>query len=382
MARVNGQRNPQGRATVIHLLGNASRVGGILPALEALVGAFPDPRITHRVLVNTAFPPGDFAYPETLLRSPWFRDDGLSHPALATRAVACAFGQTLPRGQGTRILLHSHTRGGMVLGPCLHLLKGHPLVFTHHAYGAHPSRFRWGMRRSGVRHILLTQHMLDYYGMRDHSGATVISESVPADFGRDAPPSAPDPMGRIRFVGLGSRIPRKRWALIPQALALLPPALLPRVRVDLYGDAPDPDTERSLREAAAKLSDPSAFRLHAPTREPGTVLASADWFLFPSVQEPCSVALIEALASGLPALAARSGGTGEIVRDGINGVLFPPDQAGDLAGCIEGIAAGRIVPPPRGGIVASVESRRAPAVARAHAAVYRDLLGWSTEDAP
>ena len=48
--------------------------------------------------------------------------------------------------------------------------------------------------------------------------------------------------------------------------------------------------------------------------ELAAAFASADAFLFPSTTETLGMAMIEALASGLPVLAARTGATGEVVR--------------------------------------------------------------------
>lgn len=53
-------------------------------------------------------------------------------------------------------------------------------------------------------------------------------------------------------------------------------------------------------------------------------LQCADVFVFPSENESLSNALIEALACGVPCLAANIGGIPDTVRDGVNGRLLPP----------------------------------------------------------
>ena len=51
-----------------------------------------------------------------------------------------------------------------------------------------------------------------------------------------------------------------------------------------------------------------------PTHQVADVVAAADWFVLPSTHEPCSVALIEALALGVPVIASASGGNVDIVQ--------------------------------------------------------------------
>lgn len=50
-------------------------------------------------------------------------------------------------------------------------------------------------------------------------------------------------------------------------------------------------------------------------------LCAADFFLFPSLHENHSIALLEAIAMKLPIVATDVGGNGEIVHDGVEGIL-------------------------------------------------------------
>lgn len=54
-------------------------------------------------------------------------------------------------------------------------------------------------------------------------------------------------------------------------------------------------------------------------------------FVMPSVFETQSIVTMEAMASGLPVVAAASGALPELVADGENGCLFQPGNAADLA---------------------------------------------------
>lgn len=53
--------------------------------------------------------------------------------------------------------------------------------------------------------------------------------------------------------------------------------------------------------------------------------ASADCFVFPSTTETLGLVILEAMASGLPVVAAKSGPTCEQIRDGENGLLYDPE---------------------------------------------------------
>ncbi|MBC8139656.1 MAG: glycosyltransferase family 4 protein [Fibrella sp.] len=51
------------------------------------------------------------------------------------------------------------------------------------------------------------------------------------------------------------------------------------------------------------------------------LLAALDGFIHPSLKEPCALALIEASQAGLPTIAYADGGTPEIVKHGVTGLL-------------------------------------------------------------
>ncbi|HRW52946.1 MAG TPA: glycosyltransferase family 4 protein [Phycisphaerae bacterium] len=57
----------------------------------------------------------------------------------------------------------------------------------------------------------------------------------------------------------------------------------------------------------------------------------ADAFVLPSLWEGLSNALLEALASGLPAIATNVGGNTDVIRDGVNGVLVPANDPRSLS---------------------------------------------------
>jgi glycosyltransferase involved in cell wall biosynthesis len=67
--------------------------------------------------------------------------------------------------------------------------------------------------------------------------------------------------------------------------------------------------------------------------------ARADVFVFPSVSDPWALVLNEAMASGLPIVtSAAPGAVDDLVRDGWNGFVVPPADAGALANAIQRVA--------------------------------------------
>lgn len=58
--------------------------------------------------------------------------------------------------------------------------------------------------------------------------------------------------------------------------------------------------------------------------------AAADAFVFPAMNETLGIVVLEAMASGLPVIAPRSGGLPDHVTHARNGLLFEPHDVHDL----------------------------------------------------
>jgi len=61
------------------------------------------------------------------------------------------------------------------------------------------------------------------------------------------------------------------------------------------------------------------------------LLPDADCFVLTSKHEGLPIAILEAMACGLPIVATAVGGIGEIIRNGENGILVSPNNAPEFA---------------------------------------------------
>ncbi|MBR0282668.1 MAG: glycosyltransferase family 4 protein [Oscillibacter sp.] len=79
---------------------------------------------------------------------------------------------------------------------------------------------------------------------------------------------------------------------------------------------------KDLRALSEKLNVSERFIMAGYRTDIADFYRMADIFLFPSLREGLGMALLEALACGLPALAMNTRGPADIIRDGENGFLM------------------------------------------------------------
>jgi phosphatidylinositol alpha 1,6-mannosyltransferase len=95
----------------------------------------------------------------------------------------------------------------------------------------------------------------------------------------------------------------------------------------IAGDGPELPALR--RQASGEIR--FLGNLHRRNELPA-LYASADAFVFASETETLGLVITEAMAGGLPVLAAPAGGVSDNLRHGVNGLAFVPGDAGALAG--------------------------------------------------
>jgi glycosyltransferase involved in cell wall biosynthesis len=146
--------------------------------------------------------------------------------------------------------------------------------------------------------------------------------------------------GPVRALCVASLEEYKGHRVLLDALAAEPG--LERLAVDLVGAG---SLEAALREQARALGLEGRVCFLGPRTqdEVAELLAAADVFVLPSVvagdgqMEGIPVALMEALASGLPTVTTRLSGIPELVQDGVTGTLATPGDPADLARALRAV---------------------------------------------
>ncbi|WP_369851395.1 glycosyltransferase [Cryobacterium sp. Y82] len=165
------------------------------------------------------------------------------------------------------------------------------------------------------------QFLEKYTGL---TGVHAISCGIDAD--NYAPNFEPRTENRILFVGRVTG--EKQIDVLLQAAALLSPDL--DARIEIVGGG---DQKRNLEHLADTLGIRSrvTFTGYVTDDELRAAYSRATVFAMPSIAELQSIATMEAMASGLPIVAADAMALPHLVHDQANGYLFKPSDAQNLA---------------------------------------------------
>lgn len=278
---------------------------------------------------------------------------------------------------GSARVFHGHSRAGLAVALWLDLMGERRAVVSVHCYGRRRGFYRWASRRLGDRLFWLSPAMKRYYGVGDETWDQCIPGCIP-----DGPGVRPERVlgsgGTVLFGGMGALVPWKNWHLILGAVAALPQSTRQKLRFIHIGSATaDPASKRfaaELRLRTAELGLEAVVEWRGELPSPGGFLAEIDCLVVASSNEPFSVSVLEALAAGVPVLAADSGGARDVVAPGRNGWLFRSGDESDLAlhlGRLANEVRGLDVSPSPG----DLDRFFATAVAARWAKVYSDALG-------
>jgi len=262
---------------------------------------------------------------------------------------------------------------------CIAVAARHRCAHTHlHlVHGGTDERLSYGrkrlLNRTAVRFVAVSHFVrgrLLAHGVAE-SKVSVIENFLPQAAVAAAPRRGAFAAGGIRRIAIVSRIdPIKRVDLVLDALACEPS--LAALAIDVYGTGSDFDALR----ARAEHHHPNVNFRGFVADIPG-MLARSDLLVHLCPEEPFGLAVIEAMAAGIPVLVPDRGGAGSLVRDGVDGFRFRADDAGALAARLMSLATA-----PAAALNARVAGAHATLAWRfgeaARIADYRRLLAGSS----
>ena len=240
------------------------------------------------------------------------------------------------------VILHTHLFHANIPGRVLGRLAGVPIIIcTEHTMGMEDEWRYWINRltqRLADRVVCVSQQIAGFVAHRagiPEAKIVVIRNGIDLKRFQDMP----DRQSVRTALGLPSDLslivtvarldPVKRLDVLISALAQLPGVLLVVV-----GDGQERD---KLARLAAELGVEQRVQFAGQQRNVLPWLAACDLFALSSDWEGLSMALLEAMAAGLPVVATRTGGTPELVVQDVTGELVPPGEDGALAQTIAGL---------------------------------------------
>jgi glycosyltransferase involved in cell wall biosynthesis len=370
------------------LIGSGPVRARIARAVHAHVGAAV--RSTTRLFVPLAtMGPTGPAIPIARLGIPSgrYREAGATHARSARVPALEALADRWVRGIEADVprpdLVHAHTvYPDGAAAARLGLGLGCPLVLTEHAsavarlIAAPEVRASYLETVRAAARLIVVSHSLAgelIAAMPEiEPKVVVVPNGVSMDDYRAAPIGERRP-DELLFVGY--RKPTKGISTLLRAVALARGAH-PGITLRLIGGSPTHEIEAGWHREAVDLGILDIVRFEGPADRRGVAeaMARASLFVHPSPRETFGVVAVEALASGLPVIAADSGGVTEILADRPDalGGLVPPDRPDLLAAAI-GSALDRRETFDPAALRASVEARfAATTVAARLEAIYAE----------
>lgn len=224
-------------------------------------------------------------------------------------------------------------------------VAGRPHVWFVREYGErdHGLRFQYGESRTiadidALSDLVVTNsHAVDAF-VRDLAPAAVSTVLYPAVPEIEAPHRDSRTAGQqLRVLALGKVSESKGQHDLVDAIALLRTAGLD-VHATIVGPANPPGYSDELRVRAQKAGVADLVSVRAAVDDPSTLFGSFDVGITSSRSEAFGRVTLEYLQHGLPVVGARSGGTTELIEDDVNGFLYEPGVASQLAVALGAIA--------------------------------------------
>jgi glycosyltransferase involved in cell wall biosynthesis len=211
-------------------------------------------------------------------------------------------------------------------------LVHHPLALESGIAPDIAQRFATSERQAlaHVRAIIVTSALTAATLRSDYAiGDTPITVALP---GIHKPPPYQRPANPIpHILSVGTVIPRKAYDILVEALALITDL---KWRCTIAGSlGRSPETVAQVRELITKYSMDCEIELIGDINDLDPLYRSADIFVSSSRYEGYGMAIAEAMAHGLPVVAANAGAIPEVVPDSA-GILVPPGDPMALASAL------------------------------------------------
>lgn len=128
---------------------------------------------------------------------------------------------------------------------------------------------------------------------------------------------------------IGRLVPEKGVQTLLQAVPKITSSV-PKTKFLIAGKGP---YEAHLKNEAVslKIENNVTFLGYVDDTERNALYKYADVVVFPSLYEPFGIVALEGMAAGSPTVVADTGGFGEIIKHGINGLKFIPGDPDSLA---------------------------------------------------
>jgi len=288
-------------------------------------------------------------------------------------------------------LLHLQGHGARLFGRLAARVTGRPaIVHVHADYRRMPKGYPWYVRAADralaplAERVFLVAEALRPFATTDMGLGKRPVEiwHNPVDRRRFSRPTPEQRAASRTALGLTSATPVAitvgrldrlkgvdlQVAAWPEVRRAVPSAILL-----IAGEGPE---RTALELEAAPLGD--AVRFLGFRDDVERLLWAADVAVLSSRQEALSLAAVEAMATGLPVVATEVGGSPEVVRNGVTGLIVPPEDSGALARALIALLRD---PPLRARLAQSADQSAAeldlPAFAARLEASYRAVLaGW------
>lgn len=240
-------------------------------------------------------------------------------------------------------VVHAHGYKGTVLAALACRGTGLPVVKTEH--GAVEPYRGWKRLKMAVYDRLdravtrrwvhdvayITDDLRRRKGVTGRSGAAeVIPNGLPLFSA--VKPAVPRQRETFTLGMVGRLSPIKGHGVLLEALEKIPDRA--GLRVLVLGDGP---LLPALRADAAQRGLAETIEFLGFQKDPHRWMAALDALVMPSFHEGLPYTLLEAMHLGVPVIASRVGGMGEILEDGRTAALVPPGDAGALAAAISAL---------------------------------------------